>query len=441
MIAVFALHHIAQKIASIDGRMLPLDWMPFICSTRELEDIQGFLCDEVFLRDLPDDCLEWLAICAQKSSPSPSPRSNTGRKNDPSHDACKICDDDRLSQIQSNFESTSSFASNGNTKCPNIPNLPNVIRIYHPQSIASWQALSVRSTSRFIEALDAWNRSAFARKFLTRRGNIDLTTPQIMGIWNVAPDSFSSFCETDDAASIAHGEKVLEDGAQILDIGAESTRPQSAPVDSDEERKRLASPLQWASKRPVPISLDTRHLETMRWALDNEYIDIVNDVALSNDVTRERDGAVLQLVRDAHAGYIAMAYEPHDAPELDFEECAHRISHQLAQRLDMAWTVGCDMRQIVVDPGIGFGKGLSNDLRLITESMKFLSILGRPVLIAHSRKRCLARATGLSIESLDTATAIASGLSFALGAAVVRVHAPNLSRIALAISQAHRSRP
>lgn len=441
MIAVFALHHIAQKIASIDGRALPLDWMPFICSTRELEDLPGFLCDEVFLHDLPDDCVEWLSLCARKTSPSSADRLNDERKNDPSHDACKICDDDRLSQIQSNFESTSSFASNGNTKCPNIPNLPNVIRIYHPQSLAAWQALSDRSASRFIEALDAWNRSAFVRKFITRRGDIDLTTPQIMGIWNVAPDSFSSFCETDDAASIAHGEKVLEDGAQILDIGAESTRPRSTPVDSDEERKRLANPLQWASKRPIPISLDTRHIETMRWALDNEYIDIVNDVALSNDVTRERDGAVLELVRDAHAGYIAMAYQPHDAPELDFAQCAHNITHQLAQRLAMAWAVGCDMRQIVVDPGIGFGKGLSNDLRLITESMKFLSILGRPVLIAHSRKRCLARATGLPIESLDTATAIASGLSFALGAALVRVHAPNLSRIALAVSQAHRSRP
>ena len=139
-------------------------------------------------------------------------------------------------------------------------------------------------------------------------------------------------------------------------------------------------------------------------------------------------------------GYIAMAYEPHDAPELDFATGIRRITHQLADRLAMAWAARCDMRQIVVDPGIGFGKGLSNDLRLITESMKFLSILWRSVLIAHSRKRCIARATGLPIESLDTATAIASGLSFALGAAIVRVHAPQLSRQALMMSQVRWSR-
>ena len=148
-----------------------------------------------------------------------------------------------------------------------------------------------------------------------------------MGIWNVTPDSFSSFCEEGDAASLAHGEKILAQGAEILDIGAESTRPRGTAIDDDEEQMRLRAPLSWAAGRQVPISLDTRHIATMKWAIDGDFIDIVNDVALSNRVTTQRDGAVFDIIRDSRCGYIAMAYEPHDAPELDFATCIRRITN------------------------------------------------------------------------------------------------------------------
>ena len=448
MIAVFALHHIAQKITSIDGDVLPLDWMPFVCSSAELShdniDISGFCHHIAHVADLPSDCSEWIAQCDKRCHKTICSTEATNAGNDGDAHALSdnsICGPSATNRDDIDAEFHSHISGDSSIKCKNDRTPSNAIHIYRPQSLASWWRLLDAPNHPFIEALESWNRSPFARKFLTRRFEIDLTTPRVMGIWNVTPDSFSSFCEEGDAASLAHGEKILAQGAEILDIGAESTGPRGGTaIDDDEEQMRLRVPLSWAAGRQVPISLDTRHIATMKWAIDGDFIDIVNDVALSNRVTTQRDGAVFDIIRDSRCGYIAMAYEPHDAPELDFATCIRRITHQLADRIAMAWAARCDMRQIVIDPGIGFGKGLSNDLRLITESMKFLSILGRPVLIAHSRKRCIARATGLPIESLDTATAIASGLSFALGAAIVRVHAPQLSRQALMMSQVRWSR-
>ena len=444
--------------------------MPFVCSSAELShdniDISGFCHHIAHVADLPSDCSEWIAQCDKRchkticNASAPNAGSDgdahalsdkaicsteaTNAGNDGDAHALSdnsICGPSATNRDDIDAEFHSHISGDSSIKCKNNRTPSNAIHIYRPQSLASWWRLLDDPNHPFIEALESWNRSPFARKFLTRRFEIDLTTPRVMGIWNVTPDSFSSFCEEGDAASLAHGEKILAQGAEILDIGAESTGPRGGTaIDDDEEQMRLRVPLSWAAGRQVPISLDTRHIATMKWAIDGDFIDIVNDVALSNRVTTQRDGAVFDIIRDSRCGYIAMAYEPHDAPELDFATCIRRITHQLADRLAMAWAARCDMRQIVVDPGIGFGKGLSNDLRLITESMKFLSILGRPVLIAHSRKRCIARATGLPIESLDTATAIASGLSFALGAAIVRVHAPQLSRQALMMSQVRWSR-
>ena len=444
--------------------------MPFVCSSAELShdniDISGFCHHIAHVADLPSDCSEWIAQCDKRchkticNAEAPNAGSDgdahalsnkpicnaeaTNAGNDGDAHALSdnsICGPSATNRDDIDAEFHSHISGDSSIKCKNDRTPSNAIHIYRPQSLASWWRLLDAPNHPFIEALESWNRSPFARKFLTRRFEIDLTTPRVMGIWNVTPDSFSSFCEEGDAASLAHGEKILAQGAEILDIGAESTGPRGGTaIDDDEEQMRLRAPLSWAAGRQVPISLDTRHIATMKWAIDGDFIDIVNDVALSNRVTTQRDGAVFDIIRDSRCGYIAMAYEPHDAPELDFATCIRRITHQLADRIAMAWAARCDMRQIVIDPGIGFGKGLSNDLRLITESMKFLSILGRPVLIAHSRKRCIARATGLPIESLDTATAIASGLSFALGAAIVRVHAPQLSRQALMMSQVRWSR-
>lgn len=393
MFAVFALHEKGQRIESADGGRLPLTWIPFVCASESIGEVPGF---------------ERYAVSGAELRAA-------------------------LPEI--------SRGDGSGAGCGFGANASSGVCVYAPTSIWAWHALLPHPDHPFMRALGIRNGSAEGRLFLTRRHALDLRMPQIMGIWNVTPDSFSSFCESDDARSLEHGAKVIADGADILDIGAESTRPGSAPVDAETERARLETPLSRAASQEIPISLDTRNVETMRWALAHGYADIINDVALCDKVGTARDVAVFELIAATGAGYIAMAYDAHDAPARDFGVCCRDIVRQLALRLSAAWQAGCDMRRIAVDPGIGFGKGLDNDIRLIAASMQFLSILGRPVLIGHSRKRCLARATGLPTECLDDATAIASGLAFAAGAAIVRVHAPKQTALARRLYLAMRAAP
>ena len=266
---------------------------------------------------------------------------------------------------------------------------------------------------------------------------IDLATPRIMAIWNVSPDSFSSFCEEGRAVDTAHAEQLCANGADILDIGAESTRPGAVPVSPKEEIARLLSPLTWAKSHiSCPISLDSRHVETIQWALSNEFADIINDVGESDTPDEARDGVIYQAVRDAGAGLVLMAWNAHDSEVLPFEECLKKMVIQLENRLQMALDYGVDKRAVVVDPGIGFGKGLDNDMRFIAHAPKALKHLGCPILIGHSRKRCLARTLGLPIEKLDEPTAMASAIAFMQGASIVRVHQPILSLYARQIAHA-----
>ena len=258
-----------------------------------------------------------------------------------------------------------------------------------------------------------------------------------MAIWNVSPDSFSSFCEEDAAASTIHAEHLCANGADILDIGAESTRPGATPISSEEEKSRLLSPLTWAKSHiSCPISLDSYHFETIQWALENELVDIINDIGESDIPNESRDGVIYQAVREAGAGLVLMAWNAHDSEVLPFEECLKKMVIQLENRLQMALDYGVDKRAVVLDPGIGFGKGLDNDMRFIAHAPKALKHLGCPVLIGHSRKRCLARALGLPIEKLDEPTAMASAIAFMQGASIVRVHQPILSLYARQIAQA-----
>lgn len=131
-----------------------------------------------------------------------------------------------------------------------------------------------------------------------------------------------------------------------------------------------------------------------------------------------------------------MAWYPHDAAEMPFDECLAGIIQQLKIRLDFALKCGVEPGQIMLDPGIGFGKGLANDWRLISEAPDALAALGCPVLIAHSRKRCISRCLGNikltseTLSKLDFATAMASLMAFQHGAAAVRVHSPALNVIA-----------
>lgn len=250
-----------------------------------------------------------------------------------------------------------------------------------------------------------------------------------MGIWNVSPDSFSSHVERDEGLALAS--RLICEGADILDVGAESTRPGAEAVSGATEIARLCEPLGAARAHfDCPISLDSRHLETIEWALEAHLIDILNDIGESDSPSEAREGRIYRLVSDYGIGLVVMAWCDHAAEALDFGQCMRLIYDQLSRRIEMALHCGMPEDAIVVDPGIGFGKGLENDLRLISEAPRALAPLGFPVLIAHSRKRCLARATGLDVSELDWPTAVASALAMRNGASLVRVHSPKETLLA-----------
>lgn len=259
----------------------------------------------------------------------------------------------------------------------------------------------------------------------------EIQYPAIMGIWNISPDSFSSHWEKDGAASHEHALNLCSRGADIVDIGAESTRLGAAPLSSEEEISRLSAPITWARTHlTCPISLDSYHPKTIEWALHNEFANWINDIGQSESPSEQREGRIYRAVRDAGSHIVLMAWNDHKSPEDSFEICMKKIVIQLQKRLEFALKTGIDPRRIVVDPGIGFGKGLHNDLRLIAEAPKRLKPLGFPVLIAHSRKRCLSLVSEQNRQQSDNVTDIASAVAFSHGASLVRVHNPEGSNIA-----------
>lgn len=293
-----------------------------------------------------------------------------------------------------------------------------------PQNALSW--LNLLRTSPNHPFCCALRSAPSRRSCRLGSSSLDFSTPKIMGIWNVTPDSFSSACDAN-PASVNHARMLIEQGADILDIGAESTRPNATTISFREEIQRLEKPLTWARQHlSCPISLDSYHPETIQWALEHHLIDIVNDVAMSQ-LIGEREKKIYTAVKNANAALILMAWHPHDAQPKPLNACLDDIVLQLSQRLDCAWKLGLDLRHTILDPGIGFGKGLDNDLQLITHAPFALSPFARPVLIAHSRKRCLAKYSGIPQNDLDFETALTAAFAFKTGAQLVRVHRPSLS--------------
>ncbi len=316
--------------------------------------------------------------------------------------------------------------------------------LYVAESALCWLRLLRSDPGHpFVQALKTYHRAH--QTWQIKSQTLDLSQPAIMGIWNVTPDSFSSGFD-ENASSIAHAQKLCSEGADILDIGAESTRPGAVEIPPELEISRLEAPLEWASKNAkCPISLDSRHPETIAWAAEHGFIDIINDVALNNcdELSSQTDGARMHqigtIARANSLGLVIMAWQPHDAEAQPFDICLEKIITQLAQRMDYAFNCGMNMNAIVVDPGIGFGKGLDNDYRLIFEAPSALALLGRPVLIAHSRKRCLARFTSGNQHEIELSTAIATAITLQHGAAVVRVHTPSDAVLARSLVSAFRS--
>ena len=255
-------------------------------------------------------------------------------------------------------------------------------------------------------------------KFLCGRFQLDLSTPRIMGIVNVTPDSFSDggkFNTTDKA--VAHGMELVEQGADILDIGGESTRPGATPVPLAEELNRVIPVIKALAQAGVPLSIDTYKPEVMRAAID-AGADIVNDVC-----ALQENGA-LEIVAASQVGVCLMHMQGRPQTmqvDTQYQEVVKEVADFLAARLKAAEQAGIARERIVLDPGFGFGKRTEHNLTLLNH-LSSLQSSGLPLLIGLSRKSVLGQVVGLSIDERIHASIAASVVSVMKGANIVRVH-------------------
>jgi dihydropteroate synthase len=273
----------------------------------------------------------------------------------------------------------------------------------------------------------------------TARRPVPLDRPIVIGILNVTPDSFSDggrFTGAD--AALAHAEALLRDGASIIDVGGESTRPGRTEVVSTEAELRRVEPVVEGLVRAHPdllVSIDTVKAAVARAALDR-------GAAIVNDVTAFRfDPAMAGIVAGAGAGAILMHSRGGLLEIASYEHADYGgdvvggVLAELREALSAATGAGVAPDAIVLDPGLGFSKTVEQSVALF-DQLPALQALGRPLLVGPSRKRFLGAVTGLPVEDRDRATAAACALAWERGARLFRVHAVAAAREALALAQA-----
>ena len=257
-------------------------------------------------------------------------------------------------------------------------------------------------------------------RWITARFDIDLNTPKVMGIVNVTPDSFSDGGQhASTAAALAHAERLLGEGAHILDVGGESTRPGSPAVSLDEELRRVVPVVREVVKLGVPISVDTYKPEVMRAVLDLGA-DIVNDIwALqqpgATDVVANHPRAGVCLMH-MHRDPQTMQAAPMEGNILD------EVRAFLLARAEALTSRGVEPARIALDPGVGFGKTVAQNFSLLARQDVFLST-GFAFLTGWSRKSSIGAVTGHEQPLDRVAGSVAAALlAVERGAHVVRVH-------------------
>lgn len=264
----------------------------------------------------------------------------------------------------------------------------------------------------------------------TSRFAIDLARPQVMGIVNVTPDSFSDGGRHDStAAALRHCEQLLKEGADILDIGGESTRPGSHAVPLDEELSRVVPLVREAVTLGVPISVDTYKPEVMRAVLDLGA-DIVNDIwAL------RQPGAAAAVAAHPLCGVCLM--HMHRDPQtmqqapMDGDVVSQVLSFLELQAHNLL-ALGVEKTRILLDAGIGFGKTVEQNFALLARHSELLAA-GYPLLAGWSRKSSLGAVTGLEVDQRMVPSVAAAVLAVERGASVVRVHDVRETVAALAV--------
>ena len=249
---------------------------------------------------------------------------------------------------------------------------------------------------------------------------LKLDRPKVMGIVNVTPDSFADGGEHyDSEAAITHGLKLAEEGAAILDIGGESTRPGAQAVAVEEELRRVIPVIEaLATRVSIPISIDTRKPEVMRAA-------VAAGAGMINDIYGLRNDGALDTAAELNVPVVLMHMqgEPRtmqDAPQYD--DVVGEVHRFLAERIFVAELAGIAKRNIVIDPGFGFGKTTQHNLQLLAQLRRFTE-LGVPVLAGLSRKRSIGELTGRDDPPARASGSVAAHLIAAQnGAMLLRVH-------------------
>jgi dihydropteroate synthase len=241
-----------------------------------------------------------------------------------------------------------------------------------------------------------------------------------MGVINVTPDSFSDGGDhLDPTAAITHGRELLAAGADVLDIGGESTRPGAAPVETGEEIARVVPVIEGLAADGIPLSIDTSKATVADAAL-------AAGATIVNDVTALGDPAMAGIVAEHGAGLVLMHMqgEPRTMQtDPTYEDVVDDVTSLLLARVAIAEEAGVSRSMICLDPGIGFGKTLSHNLDLLAMGVTRLRDEGFPVLVGASRKSFISRLLGdLPPKERDTATIGAHVLAIVAGATMVRTH-------------------
>lgn len=269
----------------------------------------------------------------------------------------------------------------------------------------------------------------------TTRFDVDLTRPQVMGIVNVTPDSFSDGGQhADTAAALRHCEQLIKDGVNILDIGGESTRPGSPAVPLEQELARVVPLVAEAVRLGVPVSVDTYKPQVMQAVLDLGA-DIINDIwAL-------RHAGAAQTVSSHPRCGVCLMHMHRDPQTMQAAPMAGDVVPSVISFLSLAArgleAQGVDKARIVLDYGIGFGKTVEQNFALLARQSELLA-LGYPLLAGWSRKSSLGTVTGLPVQDRLSPSLAAAILAVERGARVVRVHDVRETVAALTVWSAMR---
>lgn len=274
------------------------------------------------------------------------------------------------------------------------------------------------------------------RVWLCRGREIDLSSPVIMGIVNVTPDSFSDGGKYyEPQRAIEHGFRLLEDGAAILDVGGESTRPGAPEVSTEEELERVIPVIEALADAGAVVSVDTSKAEVMRQAAEAGAIII-------NDVYALRQKGSLQTAAESGCGVCLMHMQGvprtmQAAPS--YQNLIEEVRLFLKERADAALAAGIAAKSIVLDPGFGFGKTVGQNFELLARTQDFLS-LGYSLLYGMSRKSSLGAVTGKASASERVVSSVAAHLLAAeRGASILRVHDAAEMREALLVYEAMKN--